>query len=361
PTEIATDKIGNLFIVERGQAAGFEERVRKVDAQTGIITTVAGMISSTNGCLNFDPFKRDGERATNIALCGVVSPIIDKEGNIFISDGPVISRIDGKTGLIKTLAIKDPEQEKNLLSVNPAAFDLKNNLLVSTIYSLREVDPSSSSVTRTIAGNNQFNFRGDGLPANQTSILAIKKIASDNQGNIFIGDTFNGWIRKQDVNTGKVTIVAGKGIENSFPIEGKTTDPNPATAKDISLNPSSIFALDRENNLFINDLGYIRRVDAQTGMVSTVAGNGKLTISGDGDLAILASIGFVSDLAIDATGNLFIFGDRGLRRVDAQTGIINTIVKQRVGKPTSGDNGPAIDAGFTLLIGFALDANGNIF
>src|SRR6185503_9440291 len=109
--------------------------------------------------------------------------------------------------------------------------------------------------------------------------------------------------------------------------------------------PTAI-AIDSRGNLFVTDFdNHIRRVDARTGIITTVAGNGTQAFSGDGGPATSASIG-PSAIAIDGAGNLFIADFTGrIRRVDAHNRIITTIAGNGKGG-FRGDGGVATDAGF---------------
>ncbi|MEW6735689.1 MAG: hypothetical protein AB1489_30640, partial [Acidobacteriota bacterium] len=270
-----------------------------------------------------------------------------------------------KTGIIKTLRITDPDKPDNLLLfVGGIGFDAAGNLLFSSAYSLRRTDPRTGGSATYIAGNNLRNFRGEGRPATKTYIFSPDKLVSDSDGNIFINDFSNGLIRKLDARTGNVQIVAGNGIPAALPPDGKATEPT--TATDVTI--SRLFALDKDNNLFVSTVTRILRIDAKTGSITTVAGNGELgSVNGDGGPALEARLGPVSALATDTKGNLFMTVAPDLdtrrynvRRVDAQTGIITTVAGN--GKAgTRGDGGPAIDAGFDMLNGMVIDKNDNLF
>jgi len=159
-----------------------------------------------------------------------------------------------------------------------------------------------------------------------------------------------------DAATGTITTVAGDG---TFGFGG---DGGPATAAQLNY-PYSV-GVDAAGNVLIPDTTNerLRRIDARTGIITTIAGNGTPSFSGDGGPATTAQIGFVPGVAVDSAGNLFITDHNAqrIRRVDAATGIITTVA----GNGTAGfggDDGPATAAQLTDPSGIALDASGNLF
>src|SRR5438477_410013 len=166
-----------------------------------------------------------------------------------------------------------------------------------------------------------------------------------------------------------ITTAVGTG-EKGFAGDG-----GPAQAA--LLNGPFDVAFDRAGNLYFSDTfnHRIRRVDARSGGITTVAGNGEPGYSGDGGPAIRASLNEPYGIAIDRAGNIFVARDvklgpdgtvyilerqgSSLRAVDAATGIINTVAGT-TGRGYSGDGGPALAAVFDAPKEMALDADGNI-
>jgi sugar lactone lactonase YvrE len=123
-------------------------------------------------------------------------------------------------------------------------------------------------------------------------------------------------------------------------------------------------AVDANGNLFVADWYNlrIRKIAADTGVISTVAGNGTNGLSGDGGPATEATLGYPTGMTLDALGNLFIvdWGNNRIRRVAATTGVITTVAG--TGRlEFSGDNGPATAAGLCNPDGAAVDSNANLF
>jgi sugar lactone lactonase YvrE len=176
----------------------------------------------------------------------------------------------------------------------------------------------------------------------------------DSAGNVFIADVSNSRVRRIDAVTRVISTVAGNGTA--------TYSGDNGTATAASLYYPGGIALDRTGNLFIAD-GYnhrIRRVDAKTGVITTVAGNGSLGYSGDNGPATSAGLNYPQEVAVDAAGNLFIADESNrIRRVDATTGFIATVA----GNGAAAYNGDNILATSASLrpFGVALDDAGNLF
>jgi sugar lactone lactonase YvrE len=247
---VAIDGAGNLFIADTGNG-----RIRRVDATTHIITTVAG--NGTSG------FSGDGGPATAAELGGPYGVAIDRAGDLFIAD-----------------------------------------------YSnqrIRRVDATTHIIT-TVAGNGTYGSTGDGGLATAAGLVGPVAVAIDGAGDFFIGDGYGNRVRRVDATTGIITTVAGNGTP------GFSGDGGPATAAE--LNYPADVAIDGAGALFITDTGNerIRRVDATTGTITTVAGNGTFGFSGDCGPATAAQLDLPQGLALDAAGDLFI-ADWGNNRV----------------------------------------------
>jgi len=217
------------------------------------------------------------------------------------------------------------------------------------------VDAVTGIIT-TVAGDGSAGYTGDGVAATSARLKFPYGVALDGSGNLFIADSGNQRIRRVDAVTGIITTVAGSGII------GFSGDGGAAT--NALLNGPFSVALDRIGNLFIADFynARIRRVDAVTGIITTVAGTGLSGYSGDGVVATSTKLFGPFGIALDRSGNLFIadwFNYR-IRRVDAVSAIITTVA----GNGTagfSGDGGIAINATLQDPTGVAVDRVGNLF
>ncbi len=299
PSSLAIDAAGNLFIADQ-----YNNRIRKVNASTGIITTVAG-----NGVAGF---SGDGGRADSASLYNPYGVAIDVYGNLFISD-----RLNSR---------------------------------------IRKVNMSSGIIT-TVAGNGYTLYAGDGGAATSASINNQYGIAVDASGNLFIADTYNNRIRKVNASTGIITTVAGNGTY------GYSGDGGAATSAKL-YSPVGV-AIDASGNLFIADNGNnrIRSVNASTGIINTVVGNGTAAYSGDGGRADSASLyNPYGGVTIDSYGNLFIAdqGNNRIRKVNKSTGFITTVAGNG-SSYFSGDGGAATSAVLYSPNGVTIDTYGNLF
>jgi len=364
PWGIALDSAGDLFIADQINA-----RVRKVSAKTQIITTVAG--NGTPG------FSGDGGAATSAELNFPQGIILDSENNLYIPDAQNnrVRMVAQKTQVITTVAgggpVGDGGPAKNAILASPSLvnLDADGNYFISDQVNnrIRRVDARTGLIT-TVAGNGIAGYSGDGGPATSASISTPVwgGVAVDSEENLFIGDTYNYVVRRVDGVSGIITTFAGNGNFCS-PSTAPCGDGGPATGA--SFGTIGGVALDSMGDLFISDFSTqrIRRVDANTGVVTTVAGNGNICTAstdpcGDGGAASLATFNAPWGIAFDVSNNLYIVdvGDNRIRSVNAGTQIINTVAFN--GNPAfGGDGGPALNASMQNPYEVAVDSSGNIF
>lgn len=225
-------------------------------------------------------------------------------------------------------------------------------LLAVTLLLLNST--ASAQIITTVAGNGTPDFCGDGGPATDACLYYPRGVAVDGKGNLFIADTGNARVRRVDLAAGIITTVVGNGTPYFC------GDGGPATSA--CLDPRGV-ALDVDGNLFIAD-GFndrIRRVDAASGTITTVAG-GADGFCGDGGPATSACLRAPYAVAVDTGGNLFIVDtyNRRIRRVDGATGVITTVAGN--GEiHFCGDGGPATSACLYTPEGVAVDVKGNLF
>ncbi len=232
---------------------------------------------------------------------------------------------------------------------NTYAADLTNDIVI-------QVAPTGSF--RIVAGNGISGFSGDGGPATAASLhigSSVSQsqggIAVDAAGNVYITDTFSSRIRMVSTS-GVITTVAGSGTA------GFSGDGGPATSAQL-FYPQGV-AVDTSGNLFIIDNGRIRKVTAATGVINTIAGNGTQANSGDGGPALAASLLNPSGIAVNASGDLFIAANNVIRKVSAATGVITTYAGNGT-QSFSGDGGPATSAMMSRPLGMAVNASGNLY
>ena len=229
-------------------------------------------------------------------------------------------------------------------------------LLIAFVFAQlpRTLWAQSYGTISTFAGTGIGGFYGDGGQATAAQLNNPADVAIHPNGDIYIADQGNNRVRKIDSN-GVITTVAGNRLAIDI-------DNVPATSAGL-YTPSGI-AFDRAGNLYIADTFHqrIRRVDGVTGIITTVAGTGDRGYNGDHRSATSAQLNYPDHVALDSLGNLFIAddGNNRIRRVDALTQIITTVA----GNSGAGDNGdeqPATSASLLTPHGVMVDPAGNLF
>lgn len=355
PQGIAIDNAGNLLIADTAN-----HRVRRVNLTTGIITTVAGTGESG--------FAGDGGQATVASLNLPIAVGVDKEGNIYISDtGNLrVRRIDARTGIITTVAgngestpLGDGGKATDAgFSPGAISIDSTGNIFISdeTHKTVRRVDASTNTIV-TVAGNGDTVFNSDNIPAINAAINPLGGVVVDGNGNLFIGDFDNNRIRRVDALTGFISTVAGNGSQGFSGDGGKVTR--------ASLDEPRGVAVDGDGNIYIADTNNnrIRRVDAATGVIETIAGNGQEGFSGDKGLATEAALNGPRGIWLTATGHLLIADNNNfrIRSVDLANGTIDTIAGGGSPQDGIGDGGKATDASLGVVGDVTTDSAGNIF
>ncbi len=201
------------------------------------------------------------------------------------------------------------------------------------------------------AGTGTLGYSGDGGQATAADISPVS-LATDANGNLYSGENY--YIRRIDPD-GVITTIAGTGATSNSGDGGLATSAGIATTNDL--------AIDKDGNIFILQYASckIRKIDATTQIISTFAGTGTCGFSGDGGMATAAKLNFPSGIAVDSQGNVYVadtFNYR-IRKIDTD-GIITTIAGTGFNSDT-GDNGQAASARVSLPVGVAVDSQGNIY
>ncbi len=241
PTAVAVDQQGNFFIADT-----MNHRVRRVDAATGRITTLAGTGQAR--------FSGDGGPADQAALNEPAALVLDGQGRLFIAD-----------------------QTNNRVRV----VDLKTGLI------------------STYAGTGSATYDGDGVPASSASLSGPSGVVV-RDGVLYIADSFNGRIRAVNLSTGLISTALGDGGEYRFQ--------SSAEPPSSSLSRPSGMAIDSSGNLFVTDSDshLVRRWDREKQVLVRVAGTGIASYAGDGGLALEASLSYPFGIVADQDGALLV-------------------------------------------------------
>jgi DNA-binding beta-propeller fold protein YncE len=302
PFDVAFDSEGNTFFTDT-----FNQRIRRIDHQSGVITTVAG-----SGRTGFDG---DGGPAAAARLNEPYGLVLDAHRNLYFADrlNRRVRRVDGATGTIST-----------------------------------------------VAGNGEAAYSGDGGPADRAGLVEPNGVALDPEArHLYIADVAGHRVRRVELQTGRIQTFAGTGKP---PVNGDERDGGPADrastwgarAVDVGRD-GTVYILEREGNV-------LRAVDPRTGQIATIAGIGAKSYSGDGGPARVAAFNGPKELAVDRDGGIFIVDteNHAIRAIDPVSKQIRTLAGTgRAGG--EGDGGPANRARLDRPHGVAVAPDGSVW
>jgi DNA-binding beta-propeller fold protein YncE len=319
PLGVAFDSQNNLYICDSGS-----NRIRKVDHETGIITTVVG--TGQHG------FNGDGP-ALEVNLTWPAAIAFDRDDVLFIADTQAhrVRRFDPKTGVVTTIAgtwsAEDDARDQPLVARNLV-------VLSGDAIGIDFSDDQGWLMPVCSDGLDMSMYLDDGQPALEARLYDIVGIAVGTKGDVYIVDKGSNRVRKIDSRTGIISTVAGVCRY------GYDGDDKPAVRA--MLHAPEAVIVDRDDNLYVSDTmnHRVRKVDAKTGLISTVAGNGDsgyedkniggcgaarfvakesvgMLRHGDGLLGTEAVVNSPVGLALDSQGHLYICerGENKIRRL----------------------------------------------
>lgn len=230
-----------------------------------------------------------------------------------------------------------------------------NKVLTLLFIAVLATFNSIAQTITTIAGTGVQGYSGDNGPAISAQLKALNgQMTTDASGNIYFTDTYNHAVRKIDITTGTITTIAGTGTL------GFSGDGGSATLAQLAY-PQGV-AIDNSGNIYICDSNNDRvRKISPSGTITTICGNGTQSSTGDGGLATAATVNRPGQICFDPSGNMFITEYQGHRiREIATTGTITTYAGTGV-QSNTGNGGSAILATFSQPYAIASDAQGNIY
>jgi hypothetical protein len=371
PAALAVDNLGRLYIADL-----YNRRIRRVDPATGVISTYAG------GAATF----ADGVAPTATRLSPTALAFAGN-GDLLVADGDLIRKIDSVTGKISTIAGKldNIGATARLFAPATVAVDSQSNVLVGDLplfpasyvadvsplraIRLRAFDSSGATVS-TLAGDFTPIHSGDEGPATGAGISFGDIVAGPSQQIRLIKDTFPSTIRTIDANQ-QIRLEAGRPDE-FLDDSGRTLCGTPfvqhvpcSVQDNVPASQSPVSAIkgvtDAAGNLYICSFNSIRRIDAGTNIITTIAGTGRFeNDSGDGGPATQAEL-VCDGMALNNAGDIIFSQPGRLRRIDAVTGIISGFAGRRRDHGYSGDGGPALAAQFNSTGKLATDVLGNLY
>ena len=205
-----------------------------------------------------------------------------------------------------------------------------------------------------LAAPREKGFEGDGRFLKDAAFNGLHNVVSSTTGDLFLADTWNHRVRKIDAKSGRLTTIAGTGKKGFSGDGGPATSAEFSSVIQVALSPDG-------RQLFVADIDNrrVRRIDLSNGIVTTVAGNGERGVPSDGARATEAPLVDPRAVAVAADGSFFILERSGhaLRRVDSD-GKISTVAG--TGKPGLGEEGPALETPLNGPKFIAMDTDGSV-
>ena len=361
PMGVAVDRGGNVYIADT-----HNNRVRLWNASTGIIATIVG--TGTAG------FSGDGGAGTSASLATPYGVAVDMAGNVYIADlgSGRVRLLTKSTGNITTIvgsggsaAFSGDGGAGTSAALTPVgvAVDAARNVYIVDGNSRVRLWNRSVDIITTIAGNGgSAVFSGDGGAGTSAALSNPYGVAVDSAGNAYIADTDSNRVRLWTQSTGLITTLAGNG--------GSTFTGDGVAGTSAKLNAPIGVASDIARNVYVADTGNnrVRLWTASTGLIATIAGTGAAGFSGDGGAGTSAMLNSPGGIAVDVAGNVYIADSNNnrVRLLTKSTGVITTIVGTGAAG-FSGDGGMGTNAmlGASALglagFGIAVDLAGNVY
>ncbi len=300
PFHCELDARGHLYIAE-----AFNHCIRKVDLKSGTISTVAG--TGKKG------YSGDGGPATKATMNEPYAVVVSPEGDLYIVDrlNAVVRKVDGKSG-----------------------------------------------VMATVAGTGKKGYGGDDGPGTRALLREPNDAYLDGKGGLLIADVGDWRIRRLDLKTGIITTFAGTGrpAAKGKIDRAKIGDGGPAT-KAILVGARAV-CVDGNGNTYIceREGNAVRKVDS-AGTITTIAGTGAPGYTGDGGDARQATFRGPKGIRCDRGANIYVVEteNHAIRKIDARTNVVTTVAGGRKG--SGGDGGPALQAGMDRPHGCVIDSD----
>jgi uncharacterized protein (TIGR03437 family) len=354
PSGVAVDSSGNVYIADTRNHS-----IRRVDASgpdAGLIHTIAGD--------TFAGYMGDGLLALNNSeFSGPEDVALDSLGNIYIADtGNAYIRKITTDGMLNSIAGDGSigysgdgglATGAGLFQPTAIVVDAAGDVYIADTADDRVRMINTKLDINTIAGNGAPGYGGDNGPAGASQLNTPTGVAVDSAGNLYVADSLNGRVRKIP-QSDSISTVAGNGV---YSYSG---DGGPAAKAEVRL-PQAV-AVDASGNRYIADSGnHVVRKVAANGTITTIAGTGAAGFGGDGGSAASAQLNTPTGVAVDKSGNIYIAdsGNNRVRRI-AASGSISTVAGTGAAG-FGGDGGPATSAQLYIPFGLAVDASGDLY
>jgi sugar lactone lactonase YvrE len=268
-------------------------------------------------------YKEDA-KAVNVSLDAVWALAVNSAGDLFIGETKTIRKVDTKTGRISTVGdlLRSPTTFSQIWGL---AVDSDDNLFVADraqgkLFKIELANGAIGSIT-PIAGNGKYGFAGDDGPAMNAEFSGPSSMAFDQNGNLLVADESNCRIRRIDRQTGIISTAVMTETLSTCSTEAK----NP-----LALLPSPTdLAVDSEGRIVFTEeaRNLVKRADKNAPTLSIIAGTGDRNFSGDGGPAVDATFSAPRGVVFDSKGNLYVadISNNRVRRIGASTKKIETV------------------------------------
>jgi DNA-binding beta-propeller fold protein YncE len=297
PFDLAFDPAGNLVFADT-----YNHCLRRIDLRSGVISTIAG--TGEPG------FGGDGGPATSAQFNQPYGVTVDHAGAIYVADrlNKRVRRIDSVDGTISTLAGEGSPTGAPLVEPNGLALDSSHRLLYITDvadHRVRLVDLATGALS-TFAGTGGAEHSGDGGRAIDAGIFGARAVVVTADGTVYILERQGSSLRR--VRNDRVETIAGTGARGYGGDGGHARDAVFNAPKEMALDAAEdILIVDTENHV-------IRRIDAQSWIVTTIAGCGVAGSGGDGGPATAAGLARPHGAVVAPDGAIYI-GDSENHRI----------------------------------------------
>jgi streptogramin lyase len=312
-------------------------------------------------------YSGDGAAALTAVLNSPFDVALDRAGDLYFSDtmNHCIRVVHGRTGTIRTVAgcgrkgysgDGGPATAATMNEPYGVVLDQHDNLYIvdRLNYAVRRVDARTGDI-ETIAGTGQSGYSGDSGPAVRAQLREPNGIALDGKGKLYIADVADQRIRVVDLSSGLIQTLCGTGKKEQAGDGGPYRAASLLGPRAVAVAPDgAILVCEREGNS-------IRKIDLGSGQIARVAGTGKKGYSGDGGPALQATFNGPKELDVDARGNIYVVDteNHAIRRIDAQTGIVTTVAGTG-SRGGTGDGGAATAATLDRPHGVVVGNDGRI-
>lgn len=314
PFDVTIDTRGRILFSDT-----FNHRIRRYDPKTRVVETIAG--SGKKG------YSGDGGPALKAELNEPYGVKLSAgDSHLYIVDrlNLRVRQVDLASGVITTLAgTGKPEYsgdggpaakaglvEPNGVALGPGPGGPTSMVYIADVrgHRIRVVD-TKTGIISTYAGTGRGRHEGDGGPVGKASIFGARAVAVGPEGNIYILEREGHSLRAVDARTGVIRTIAGTTAKGDGGDGGPATKAQFNGPKELCVSPDgkAVYVVDTENHK-------IRRVDLISGLISTVAGNGKRAGGGDGGPATAAGLDRPHGVAVSADGTIWI-GDTNNHRI----------------------------------------------